>query len=142
MPDSSSGDCSKAFDSIDAQNSSNNADNNSKTHITNTGCTGNTTSLITTSETTVTTSSNVHNNDKASLDMPSNGSDSALADEETMRELLNRSDTAIIYPEPVSDHEDDNEKQESSGKIDYEKSKHGGKLYDMNFYFVKVITFR
>ena len=33
------------------------------------------------------------------------------AEEEAMRELLNRSDTAIIYPEPVSDNE------ESEGEI-------------------------
>lgn len=47
-----------------------------------------------------------------------------VTEEEKIQEYLNRSDTAVIYPEPVSDREgEEEEEEEDSNKNDIENGK-------------------
>jgi len=47
-----------------------------------------------------------------------------VTEEEKIQEYLNRSDTAVIYPEPVSDHEGDEEEEDED-----EANKNDGKTW-------------
>ena len=59
---------------------------------------------------------NTFSNCNASGNTSTHNPDRELAEEDAMRELLNRSDTAIIYPEPVSDNEEETEYTHTRGK--------------------------